>query len=109
MSDVLFYADVHLPFAVVAGLKRAGFDVLTSHEAEMTTASDAAQLKFAHSSNRVMLTQDKDFLRLHASGCAHAGTIYLRQRRGGIGEMVAAVIELADLGATELAGQLFFR
>ena len=75
----------------------------------MSMASDSEQLELALSAKRVMLTQDKDYLRLHALGCAHAGTIYLRQRRGGIGEMVSAVIELAELGVEKLDHQLFFR
>lgn len=75
----------------------------------MTTASDPEQLAFAASARRAMLTQDRDYLRLHAVGYQHAGVIYLRQRRGGIGDMAAAVAAIAELGVASVKGALFFR
>ena len=109
MPAARFYADMHVPFAVVRTLRDAGLDVLTTQQADMETAADEAQLEFARADGRIMLTQDKDFLRLHALGQPHRGIVYLRQRRRGIGEMARAIIELAELAPEKLSGELFFR
>jgi hypothetical protein len=54
-------------------------DVLTVPEAGMLGASDAAHLELATRQQRVIFTQDEDFLRLHAQGITHAGIVYASQ------------------------------
>lgn len=88
MSEVIkYYTDEHVPTAVVAGLQRRGIDVLTTPVAEMLGASDEAQLAFATKEERVLFTQDDDFLRLHAAGVEHRGIVYVHQG-ATIGHMV---------------------
>jgi predicted nuclease of predicted toxin-antitoxin system len=41
--------------------------------------NDEAQLAFALQQGRVIVTQDRDFLRLAASGVSHAGIVYTQQ------------------------------
>jgi hypothetical protein len=76
---VSFYMDVHVPLAVTRGMRRRGIDVLTAQDAEMERASDPEHLAFATSRERVLVTQDDDFLVLHASGVPHAGIAYAQQ------------------------------
>lgn len=88
MSDkIKYYTDEHIPSAVVAGLRRRDIDVLTTAEAGMLGASDEAQLALATEQQRVMFTQDDDFLRLHAQGIEHAGIVYVHQGKP-IGDLV---------------------
>ena len=76
---VKFYTDEHVAQAVVSGLRRRGIDVLSVPEAAMMGARDEEHLDFADLRNRVVFTQDEDFLVLHASGISHAGIAYAPQ------------------------------
>jgi predicted nuclease of predicted toxin-antitoxin system len=68
-----------------------------------------AQLEFAASSGRVVVTQDDDFLRLHAQGATHAGIAYCQQQSMSIGEMLRGVILIHDLlSPEEMVGRVEF-
>jgi predicted nuclease of predicted toxin-antitoxin system len=70
---IRFHLDEHIPASIAAGLRRRGIDASTSAESGLLAADDPAQLAFAASSGRVLVTHDADFLRLHADGATHAG------------------------------------
>ena len=61
------------------GLRQRGVDVLTVAEAGLLGASDEQHLKRASTDDRVVFTQDADFLRLHTAGVGHAGIVYAPQ------------------------------
>ena len=65
---IKFYMDEHVPRAVTEGLRRRGVDVLTTQEADMVEADDEQHVALALRDGRVIVTQDADFLRLHAAG-----------------------------------------
>jgi len=73
---IRFHLDEHISTSVAAGLRRRGIDVTTTPEAGLMGSDDAAQLSFATSHGRVMVTHDADFLRLDAEGTIHAGIAY---------------------------------
>lgn len=79
MAGIRFYLDEQVARAVASGLGRRGVDALTVQEAGLLGAADAAHLARARSENRVVFTQDTDFLRLHAGGAKHAGIVYAPQ------------------------------
>ncbi len=83
-QPVRLYADEQVARAVVRGLRERGMDVLTAAEAGLLGAPDEKHLAWARNQGRVILTQDDDFLRLHAAGEEHAGIVYAEQgaRRG---------------------------
>jgi predicted nuclease of predicted toxin-antitoxin system len=68
LSSVRYYVDEHVGSAIVRDLRRRGVDVITVTEAGMRGRSDEAQLAFALQAGRVTFTQDRDFLRIAASG-----------------------------------------
>ncbi len=86
-EEIKYYTDEHVPSTVVAGLRRRGIDVLTTVEADMLGRSDEAQLALAAEQQRVLFTQDDDFLKLHTAGIEHSGIIYVHQG-ASIGYMV---------------------
>ena len=101
MSEpVRFYLDEHVHSAIAAGLRRRGIDVLTTQEAEMLGASDEAHIQFALNENRVIFTQDDDFLRLHTRGSEHAGIAYIRQQTP-VGYIVRGLVLIHQLLSTE--------
>lgn len=109
MADtVRYYMDEHIARAVIRGLRHRGIDVLTASEANKLSASDEDHLQFAAEQNRVVVTQDQDFLRLHAVGVAHAGIVYAPQRTP-IGAMVSGLVLIHQmLAADEMRGHVEF-
>ena len=70
-------------------------------------APDRTQLEFAAAAGRVVVTQDDDFLRLHAQGVTHAGIVYCRQQSMSAGEMLRRVILIYELMLPEeMAGNV---
>jgi Domain of unknown function (DUF5615) len=93
---IRFYADVHVPRSVTLALRRRGVDILTAQDVGMETASDPEHLSRATSEGRILVTQDADFLALHASGITHAGIAYARQGTS-IGTMVNGLLLIFDV------------
>lgn len=88
MPEVIrYYTDENVGKAIAKGLALRGIDVLTCQEAGMMGATDEEHLRFATFNNRVVFSQDADFLRLHNGGVEHAGIVYAHQGKS-IGEIV---------------------
>jgi uncharacterized protein with PIN domain len=105
---VRFYTDEHVSKAIVRGLRERGVDVLTVPEAGTRGATDEEHLAFALKSERVIFTQDDDFLRLDASGIHHAGIAYAEQGTP-IGEIVRGLMLIYHiLDADEMRGHVEF-
>ena len=104
-----FHLDESVNNAVAIGLRLRGFDVSVSNDAGLLGASDDVQLAYATSENRLLVTHDDDFLRLHAGGVIHAGIAYTRASKRTIGQLV---LKLAALGrahtAEDIAGTVEF-
>jgi predicted nuclease of predicted toxin-antitoxin system len=106
---IRFHLDEHISTQIATGLRRRNIDVTTTVEAGLTGSTDVEQLEFASSSGRVMVTQDNDFLRLHAQGAGHAGIAYCQQQSLSVGEMLRRVILVYDLlSAEEITGKVEF-
>ena len=105
---IQFYTDEHVAKAVVQGLRQRGVDVQTVSEAGLRGASDQDHLSWAYQHQRVLLTQDTDFLRLHASGLPHAGIVYAPQGTS-VSEMVRGLMLIHQiLKPEEMAGHVEF-
>ena len=90
-------------------LRRRGIDVLTATEAGLLGALDEEYLAYAFSANRVVVTSDPDFLRLHQRRQPHAGISYCRQGARSIGQLVAQLVLLhAALEPSEMVGRVEF-
>jgi predicted nuclease of predicted toxin-antitoxin system len=87
---IRFHLDENGHRAIADGLRRRGVDVTTTPEVGLLSASDDEQLAHAWPNGRVILTQDRDFLRLHAAGAPHPGITL-------IGNM-AGILIVADHG-----------
>ena len=106
MSPVRFYADEHVPRAVVGGLRRRGIPVVRVPDVDRLGDSDAAHLAFARDEGLVVFTQDADFLRLAAASPDHAGIVYAPQGTS-IGDIVRGLVLIAGvLDAEDMAGQV---
>lgn len=90
--SVRLYFDVHVPSATVDGLRLRGVDVVTAQEDGAAEFEDPQLLDRATELQRVLVTQDEDFLqeasRRHRAGETFFGIIYAHQLSVTIGECV---------------------
>ena len=91
MGVIRYYVDEHIAGAVVRALRARGVDAKTVTEARLRQAEDDEHLAFALRENRVTVTCDADYLRLHAQGVEHAGIVY-SPRQMGIGALVRRLL-----------------
>ena len=85
-----------MPRAVSEGLRRRGFDVVTTQDAGMLGASDRDHLMLAATQQRVVLTRDADFLRMHAAGERHHGIVFIPSSTP-IGGIISDLMVLCDV------------
>jgi predicted nuclease of predicted toxin-antitoxin system len=94
---ICFHLDENVAAALAAALRFRNIDVTTTNDARLTGASDLAQLSFATDSGRVIVTQDDDFLRLHASGADHAGIVFCLTEHQNLVKLVRGLALIHDV------------
>lgn len=101
------YADHHVVLAIVQALRARGMDVVTAAELGQDASADSTLLAQALADERVMLTNDTDFLVLAAEhaqrGDAFAPIFFWPQQQRGIGEIMRKVIREATIHSYEQA------
>lgn len=107
------YADEHVVLALVEALRRRGMDVVRVQDRGRHEADDADLLDEALSDERVMLTNDTDFLRLAAERTTaqqHFAPIFFwPQQRRAVGRLVGSIIREATRHKYESAcARVFF-
>jgi predicted nuclease of predicted toxin-antitoxin system len=101
-SELRFLADEGCDFAVVRALREAGFDIIAACEI-MPRANDIEIIKFSHSENRVLLTEDKDFGWLvFVSHIDSAGVVLIRFPGNARSTLPNTIVWLAEKYASEL-------
>ena len=108
-ETIKFHLDENVRNAIAEGLRRRAIDVTTTSEQSLNGVSDDVQLKFALSQNRVIFTQDTDFLRMNQTGITHCGIVYCSQRKKSIGEIIQGLILIWELlEPSDMFGKLEF-
>ena len=101
--------DEHIPYPVIEGLRRRGVEVNTVQELGMRGASDREILQTARQQERVIYTNDTDFLRHHATGVDHSGIIYHHTLDYSVGEAIRRVSRTcAALTSETMVGRVEF-
>lgn len=80
---IKLYLNENLSDEIARRLRAVGVDAVSSHETGMDTQDDYAQMQFAVSQNRAVVTiNKKDFKRIHAhyqaNGWEHWGIIFCK-------------------------------
>jgi predicted nuclease of predicted toxin-antitoxin system len=90
---IAFYMDEHVDSAIAAGLRRRRVDVLRVQDDGYDNTADTIILDHAMAIDRVMVTQDMDFLvevvRRQRAGEPFAGVVYFKQHSLPIGQVIA--------------------
>jgi Domain of unknown function (DUF5615) len=104
---ISFYMDEHVPKAITNGLRLRGIDVLTVQEDDRTGIADNLVFDRAIELQRILFTQDDDFLvevqKRQQLGLTFSGVIYAHQLAISIGkcindlELIAQVVTLEEL------------
>ncbi len=82
--------------------------MLTARQAGAPSASDVEHLALVLEQGRATLTQDCDFLPLHARGLEHSGIIFARQQTP-VGTLIRGVMLIYELlDADEMANHVEF-
>jgi Domain of unknown function (DUF5615) len=107
---ISFYMDEHVPKAIINGLRLRNIDVLTVQEDGRTGITDNLVLDRATELQRILFTQDDDFLievqKRQQLGLTFSCVIYAHQLAILIGkcindlELVAKVVTLEELAGT---------
>jgi predicted nuclease of predicted toxin-antitoxin system len=106
---IRFHLDENIHGSVAEGLRRRGIDVTTSKEASLIGAPDEAQLFYARSNGRVLVTHDDDLLRLHSEGVEHSGIAFCHAGNVSVGQLVLRLTHLWRVKDSEdMRGQIEF-
>ncbi|MEX2315733.1 MAG: DUF5615 family PIN-like protein [Pirellulales bacterium] len=85
------------------GLRLRGVDVTTTVDANLLSAPDEHHVEFALHEDRVIFTNDVDFLRLDAAGVNHSGIAYCARGTRSIGYIIRHLCLMHDcLDANEM-------
>ena len=93
--------DEHIPCAVAKALRRYGIDVTVPSDVKLLQASDSSHLAYALQNGRVMVTQDADYIRLHAKGVPHMGIAYSRSGMLNVGDFVEQLIYIYEASSPD--------
>jgi predicted nuclease of predicted toxin-antitoxin system len=91
-----YHFDEHVGHSIARGLRRRGVDVTTTTDAGLLGASDDEHLDFAMREQRVVFTNDDDFLIIAAAGRAHAGVMYCEADSRSIGYLIDTLTFFSD-------------
>jgi hypothetical protein len=91
------HLDELCPRSLAEGLRRHGIDFITAVDANLRTAPDEAHLEFALAQERVLFTQDQDYLRLHARGVSHAGMAYCHFESRSLGLIIRGLVLIWEI------------
>lgn len=107
MSKIHFHLDENVPIAVAEGLRRKGINATTTEQAGLKQKSDREQLAYACQNGRVLVTHDRDFLKLHEKGVTHFGIVYCQQNKRSIGQIIRFLVLVYEImDSQEMVGQL---
>ena len=108
-EKIRFHLDENVSFNIARGLRRRGLDVTTYHESDLVQTTDLVQLNFAHTQNRVLVTHDSDFLKLHEQGIPHSRIAFCCQATRSIGQIIKSLLLIYELlNPEEMNGNVEF-
>jgi len=88
VSRVRFQLDEHLSTAIADALERAGADILTATDAGLCTRPDVEYIERSIADDRVIVTNDADFLRIAHHYPGHSGIIFCTQSTRSITRII---------------------
>jgi hypothetical protein len=95
--------------AIARGLRVRGIDCTTTTDAGLLQAEDEAHIQFCLREQRVIVTNDPDFLVLAHARIQHAGIAYTAREKRSIGYIIRHLCLMSDcLDSAEMVGKVEF-
>jgi predicted nuclease of predicted toxin-antitoxin system len=94
---IRFHLDENCNPRIASGPRRKGIDVTTAADASLLHALDEDHLAFAERDQRVIFTQDADFLRMAATGISHPGIAYCQPSSRSIREILDRLVLIWEI------------
>lgn len=94
---IRFHLDEHIDRDIARALRLYSIDVTTTVEAGLRTKMDEQQWLFIQQQQRVLVTQDRDFLAMAAMSKDHPGVAYFKQGSRSIGQVIEILIVLYEI------------
>src|SRR5881296_923831 len=88
---IRFHLDEHIDPTVAAGLRRRGVDVSMTSERNLIGEDDEIHWQLVVSEQRVLVTNELDFLNFHDQGRPHWGIADCHQQSRTIGQLIHAL------------------
>ena len=101
LMEIRFHLDEHVDHDIARGLRHRGIDVTTTTDAGLLEADDSQHIIFARRENRVIFTNDPDFLRQHQQGVEHAGIAYCARTAHSVGVIIRQLAFIHDCMTAE--------
>ncbi len=98
MVSIRFHLDENVSPKIANGMRLQGLDVTTTQETGLLKASDEIQFRFAQREQRVIITQDSDFLRIASRHPNHSGILFYSTRHSSIGQVILEAVSLYHAG-----------
>lgn len=98
---IRFHLDEHIDREIARALRLYGIDVTTTVEAGLRTKTDEQQWLFVQQEQRVLVTQDRDFLVMAGMSNNHPGVAYFKQGSRSIGQVIETLILLYEIYTSE--------
>lgn len=106
---IRLHLDENVDPAVALGLQRYGIDVTITNEVGLQGKSDEAQLEFVRKTQRVIFTQDTDFLIIANADNNHPGIAFCKKGTRSIGEIIDSLRLIYEvLTPEEMIGHVEF-
>ncbi len=83
--------------AIARALRRHGIDVTTTNEAGLRTEDDETHLSFAKREGRVLVTNDKHFLRIARRDHGHPGIAFCHLTRMSLGQIIDGLLLIYEV------------
>lgn len=109
MNEIRWYLDENIAPVVGDQLRQQGIDVVTVRDLGQLGDSDVNHLHRATDMNRVLCTQDADFLQLATEVVDHAGIVFISYKKAAIGDIVRGLRLLhINKSAEQMRGMVHF-
>ena len=110
MSErISFHLDENVDPVIALGLRRYGINVTTTNDVELRTQSDEIQLGFIQETQRVLFTQDADFLIIASFRFDHPDITYYKKETPSIGEIIQTLVLIYEvMTPEEMVGRVKF-
>lgn len=100
-NRIRFHLDENVHPTIAKALHQHGIDVTTTAEMGLLGQPDGIQFNYICVQERVIVTQDADFLRIASQTSEHPGIVYCRKGTRTLGEMIRGLVLLYEVFTAE--------